>query len=117
MLRHKNARNPLQKSDAPSVPGTSEKEIARNQGPSITMDSSLERPPLARTTPTPGLGQRIEQKTWENDQLRQKLELEQRKYLYLLEEVKLVVESLQHALLNLHEFSSTDFGDWFDGGK
>jgi hypothetical protein len=103
ILRHKKAMNPLvQKSGVSLVSGTTEKEISQNQGPSIT-NSGLGKPHNARTTRIPGLGQRIERKTWENDQLRQRLELEQRKYLYILGEVQLVVESLQRVLLDLHE--------------
>lgn len=56
--------------------------------------------------PTSNLAQMIEQRTWENEQLRKELVYQQRKHgisMYLLEEVKLVVESLQRALTNFEQ--------------
>ena len=48
----------------------------------------------------------IEQRTWENEQLRKELVYQRRKHgasVYLLEEVKLAVESLQKALVNFQQ--------------
>ena len=65
-----------------------------------------EIPPVARKIPQPNLSQMIEQRTWENEQLRKELIYQQRKHglsVYLLEEVKLVVDSLQKALQNFEQ--------------
>ena len=51
----------------------------------------------------------MEQKTWENAQLRNELKYHQRKHgasMYLLQEVKLVVESLQKALVNFQKLNT-----------
>ena len=62
--------------------------------------------PAARKITSPNLSQMIEQRTWENDQLRKELIYQQRKHgisVYLLEEVRLVVDSLQKALQNFQQ--------------
>jgi hypothetical protein len=63
----------------------------------------------AKKMPTPSLSQLIEQRTWENGQLRQELAYQQRKHsasMYLLEEVRLVVASLQQALDNFQRLNA-----------
>ena len=70
------------------------------------VEAASDIPPAARKIPQPNLSQMIEQRTWENDQLRKELIYQQRKHglsVYLLEEVKLVVDSLQKALQNFQQ--------------
>jgi hypothetical protein len=58
--------------------------------------------------PAPRLSQTIEQRTWENGQLRNELAYHQRKHaasVYLLEEVRVVVESLHQALANFQRLN------------
>ena len=58
--------------------------------------------------PAPRLSQMIEQRTWENGQLRNELAHHQRKHaasVYLLEEVRVVVESLHQALANFQRLN------------
>ena len=74
----------------------------------------------AKKWPTPSLTQIIEQKTWENGQLRQELAYQQRKHgasMYLLGEVRLVVESLQHALHNFQKLNTESEDDVEELGK
>lgn len=62
----------------------------------------------AKRIRSPDLSQIVEQKTWENNQLRQELEYQKRKHsasLYLLEEVKPVVQSLRQALINFERLN------------
>ena len=81
---------PITLQDAPDVSNSSVSQ----------MNSSSARG-ISNKIPTSSLPQIIEQRTWENEQLRQELLHQQRKHaigMYLLEEVKLAVESLQKAL-------------------
>jgi len=93
----------LPPNDMPPVPTAIDLQIAEHQGSTIAIEATQERMQAAKLMPTPNLTQIIEYKTWENGQLRQELAYSQRKHgasMYLLEEVKLVVESLQQALVN-----------------
>jgi hypothetical protein len=70
------------------------------------VEEAPEHLPAARKIPQPNLSQMIEQRTWENDQLRKELKYLQRKHglsVYLLEEVKLVVNSLEKAIRNFEQ--------------
>ena len=63
-------------------------------------------PQVAKKISTPNISQMIERRTCENEQLRKELNYQQKKHgmsMYLLEEVKLVVESLQKALENFQQ--------------
>jgi hypothetical protein len=81
-------------------------EIARNPRSPVATEAAQEGMQAAKRTPTPSLTQIVEQKTWENGQLRQDLERKHSASLYLLEEVKLVVESLQQAILNFQRLNT-----------
>jgi hypothetical protein len=63
----------------------------------------------SKKMPIPNLEQMIEQRTWENGLLRQELTYQQRKHgasMYLLEEVRLAVQSLQEAMVNFQSLSA-----------
>jgi hypothetical protein len=79
-------------------------------------DHIYEAPPIANDTtslpqatkrlPASSLAQMVEQRTWENEQLRKELIYQRRKHgisMYLLDEVRLIVESLQKALENFQK--------------
>ena len=103
----------VQSPDGPPAPTAVDAEIARNQGSSVAIEATQEKMQAAKKLPTPSLSQIIEQRTWENGRLRQELAYQQKKYgasMYLLEEVKLVVASLQQALVNFQTLS-TEFED------
>ena len=64
--------------------------------------------------PTPDISIIQQQREWENAQLRQELQYQRRKHgasMYLLEEVRLVVESLQEALMNFQKLNSEFEGE------
>ena len=70
------------------------------EGP-VNIDNASGTRETAKKISTSNLAQMIEQRTWENEQLRKELVYQQRKHgasVCLLEEVKLAVESLQNAL-------------------
>jgi len=120
MLRHRKPKIRLvPKFDTPPALTAVDTEIARNQGSSVAIEATPERMQAAKKMPTPSLTHIIEQKTWENGQLHQELAYQQRKHgasMYLLEEVRLVVGSLQQALLNFQKLN-TEFEDDTDGGR
>jgi hypothetical protein len=94
--------------DAPSAPTAIDVVIGSHQGSTVAMDATQERMQAAKKMPTPSLSQMIEQRTWENGQLRQELAYQQRKHgasMYLLQEAKLVVDSLQQALANFQRLN------------
>jgi hypothetical protein len=67
----------------------------------------------AKKMPAPNISIIEQQRVWENAQLRKELEYQRRKHgasMYLLEEVKLVVEALQQALVNFQKLN-TEFED------
>lgn len=108
MLKHKrtNIRPLPTPSDAPPKPTAVDAEIARNGGSSLAIEATKERSQASKNITTPSLSQIIEQRTWENGQLRQELLYEQRRHgasMYLLEEVKMAVKSLQQALINFQQ--------------
>jgi hypothetical protein len=108
MLKHKrtNIRPLPAPSDAPPTPTAVDAEIARNGGSSVAIEATKERSQAFKNNPTPSLSQIIEQRTWENGQLRQELLYQQRRHgasMYLLEEVKMAAKSLQQALINFQQ--------------
>jgi hypothetical protein len=71
--------------------------------------STPQRTATAKRMPAPDISIMMEQRTWENAQLRKELEYQRRKHgasMYLLEEVKLVVHSLQQALINFQKLNT-----------
>jgi hypothetical protein len=113
MLRHiKTHPKPLRRDGPPELTAL-DKAIADRHGSSIAIEATRERIEATKAMPTPSLSKIIEQRTWENGQLRQELAHHQRKYgasLYLLEEVKRAVDSLQQALINFQRLN-TELGD------
>jgi hypothetical protein len=96
-------------SDRPPTPTTANAEISRNQGSPVAIEAANENLQAPKRMPSPSLSQMIEQRTWENGQLRQELMYQQRKHgasMYFLEEVKLAVESLQQALVNFQKLNT-----------
>ncbi|KAF2803675.1 uncharacterized protein BDZ99DRAFT_547025 [Mytilinidion resinicola] len=98
MLKNKRTKHRLLlSSDRPPALTAIDTEIDRNQGSSVAIEATQAKMQAAKKMPTPSLSQLIEQRTWENGQLRQELAYQQRKHsasMYLLEEVRLVVASL-----------------------
>ena len=79
---------------------------AHDPGSPARVNGTMETPQVAKKISTPNISQIIEQRTWENEQLRKELIYQQRKNgvsMYLLEEVKLVVKSLRKALENFQQ--------------
>jgi hypothetical protein len=94
-------------------------KIAQNHGYSAVVEPNPERIQAAKKMPAPSLTHLIEQKTWENEQLRQELAYQQRKNgpsMYLLEEVRLVVASLQQAISNV-QAQNDELEDDANGGR
>ena len=60
----------------------------------------------AKKIPTFNLTQMIKQKTWKNDELRQKLQREHGASIYLIEKIRLIVESLEQILLKFQKLST-----------
>ncbi|KAI3573899.1 hypothetical protein IWW34DRAFT_634132 [Fusarium oxysporum f. sp. albedinis] len=114
MLRHKRTHiKLLQSRDEPPEPTPIDVEIAQHQGASVAIDATQERLQATKNLPTPSLSKIIEQRTWENGRLRQELAYQQRKNgasIYLLEEVKNIIYSLQQALLSFQKLSR-ELGD------
>lgn len=86
-------------------------ESRRTLRPSTTAQTLQQ---AARKAPRPSLSQMIEQKTWENDQLRQELEHEQARYrashrarMYIGSEVRQVLESLKQSLANFEDMQKS----------
>ena len=105
MLRHKRAKLRLQ----PSSIGAPIPDTIETGGLSdpVRIEQATEVRQAAKKIPNSGLSQMIEQRTWENEQLRKELVYQQRKHgasVYLMEEVKLAVESLQKALVNFQQY-------------
>jgi hypothetical protein len=110
MLRPKRTKGPFQPSitHIPLAPTAAEAEIASRSGSTVADEAALESTQDAKKISAPRLSQMMEQRTWENEQLRQKLAYHQRKHavsMYLLEEVGVVVESLQQALANFQRLN------------
>ncbi|KAF9730170.1 hypothetical protein PMIN04_012731 [Paraphaeosphaeria minitans] len=110
MLRPKRTKGPFRPSitHIPLAPTAAEAEIASRSGSTVADEAALESTQVAKKIPAPRLSQMIEQRTWENGQLRQELAYHQRKHaasMYLLEEVRVVVESLQQALANFQRLN------------
>lgn len=99
----------IQSVDAPPTPKPIDIQIAENNGSTVAIEATEKRMQDAKKMATPSLIHIIEQKTWENGQLRQELAYQQRKHaacMYLVEEVKLIVETLQKAPMNFQLLSA-----------
>jgi hypothetical protein len=85
-------------------------EISRNEGTSVAIEATSESLPAPRIAQTPSLFEMIEQRNKENDRLRHKLAYQRTKQggeLHLLEEVRLVIQNLQQALIEYHKLQSS----------
>jgi hypothetical protein len=119
MLRRKRTKGPFRPSitHIPLVPTAAEAEMASCGGSTVADEAVLESTQATKKMPAPRLSQMIEQRRWENGQLRNELAYHQRKHaasVYLLEEVRVVVESLHQALANfqrLNEDTEDVFAD------
>ena len=101
MLRHKRTKFRLLPDSFNKSGSTAHAQEAQQR-----IEEASEISPVARKIPQPTLSQMIEQRTWENEQLRKELIYQQMKHglsVYLLEEVRLVVDSLQKALQNFQQ--------------
>ena len=110
MLRRKRTKGPFRPSitHIPLAPTAAEAEMASCSGSTVADEAALESTQAAKKIPAPRLSQMIEQRTWENGQLRNELAYHQRKHaasVYLLEEVRVVVESLHQALANFQRLN------------
>jgi len=79
---------------------------AHDQESLAAIKETISLPQAANKLPANSLSQMIEQRTWENEQLRKELIYQQKKHgisMYLLDEVRIVVESLQKALENFQQ--------------
>jgi hypothetical protein len=119
MLHIKGTKGPFRLSitHIPLASTAVDAEIASHNGLTAADEATQERAQAAKKLPAPRLSQMVEQRTWENGQLRQELAYHQRKHaasMYLLEEVKVVVESLQVALVGFQKLSM-DIEDGIDG--
>ena len=95
--------------DTPPAPAAIDAKIASLGGSTVAIDATQHRLQAAKKMPTPSLSQIVEQKTWENGRLRRELAFHQSKQaaaLYLLEEVRLVEESLRQALANFERLDA-----------
>ena len=73
-----------------------------------------QKPHLAKLALTPSLTQMIEQRTWENGQLRLELRRQWQKYrasMYVVAEARLVVENLQQAIANFQKLHAEVEGE------
>jgi hypothetical protein len=90
-------------------PEASWRANTRKQSSHMAIESVLGRTETAKKMPAPDMSIIMEQRTWENAQLRKELAYQQRKHgasMYLLEEVKLVMETLQQALVNFQKLNT-----------
>ena len=111
MLRPKRTKGPFRPSitHIPLAPTATDAEVASRSGSTVAHEAAQERTQAAKKIPAPRLSQMVEQRTWENEQLRQELAYHQRKHaasVYLLEEVRLVAESLQQALASFQKLNA-----------
>jgi hypothetical protein len=84
-------------------------QSTRKQGTHPASDPPSRRIESAKKMPTPDISIIQQQREWENTQLRKELQYQRRKHgasMYLLEEVRLVVKSLQEALVNFEKLNS-----------
>jgi hypothetical protein len=110
MLRRKRTKGPFWPSitHIALVPTATEAEMASCSGSTVEDEAALESTQATKKMPAPRLSQMIEQRTWENGQLRNELAYHQRKHaasVYLLEEVRVAVESLHQALANFQRLN------------
>ncbi|KIV98393.1 uncharacterized protein PV09_09776 [Verruconis gallopava] len=97
---------PLVNTDVPSKNNVDQATRKQGTHPAIDPRSRIES---AKKMPTPDISIIQQQREWENTQLRNELQYQRRKHgasMYLLEEVRLVVKSLQEALVNFEKLNS-----------
>jgi hypothetical protein len=90
-------------------PKTNFTQTIRKQGAHAVSDPPTKRIETAKKMPTPDISIIQQQREWENAQLRKELQYQRRQHgasMYLLEEVRLVVASLQEALENFQKLNS-----------
>jgi hypothetical protein len=108
MLSYKKHKNrPIANTDIP--PKTNVTQATRKQSAHPASDPPSRRIETAKKMPTPDISIIQQQREWENAQLRKELQYQRRKHgasMYLLEEVRLVVASLQEALINFQKLNS-----------
>jgi hypothetical protein len=98
---------PIANTDIP--PKNNVNQAPRKQGTYPASDPPSRRIESAKKMPTPDISIIQQQREWENTQLRKELQYQRRKHgasMYLLEEVRLVVKSLQEALVNFEKLNS-----------
>jgi hypothetical protein len=108
MFRHKKSKarpeiRIVQSTETPPAPKALDTRIAASQGRTVEVDATQTDKKATKAMITPSLVHIIEQKTWENGRLRQELAYEQKKNgasKYLMEEIGLVVKSLEQARNN-----------------
>lgn len=105
MLRHK--RTKIFQEHSPS-----NRSSLNNAVNTETLRNTDKKADGSKKMPRPNFSQLIEQKTWENDQLRRELEQERERYrasyrarMYIAAEAGRVVESLQQALRNFEQLN------------
>jgi hypothetical protein len=90
-------------SDRPHVPTPIDAEISRNKGTTVAIEATSENMQASKTAYTPSLSEIIDQRTRENGRLREELMNKQGKLgasVDLFEELRMIVEKLQQALIN-----------------
>ena len=100
-------------------PSVNVSQATRQQVSHIGVESTIGRSEPAKKMPTPDISIIEQQRAWENTQLNMELRYQRRKHgasMYLLEEVRLVVKTLQEALVNFQklsaEFEDEDAETW-----
>lgn len=101
-------------SDRPPAPTPIDAEIARNNGTSVAIEATSENMQASKTAYTPSLSEIIDQRTRENGRLRQELDHKQSKLgasVDLLEELRMIVERLQQAIINYQMRTTLQIGE------
>ncbi|KAH8722827.1 hypothetical protein GQ44DRAFT_774615 [Phaeosphaeriaceae sp. PMI808] len=104
---NKHKIRPITNTDIP--PKNNATQATRRQAAHPANDPPSRRIEAAKKMPTPDISIIQQQREWENAQLRKELQYQRRKHgasMYLLEEVRLVIDSLQEALLNFQKLNS-----------
>ncbi|KAE9969416.1 hypothetical protein EG328_006864 [Venturia inaequalis] len=98
---------PIANTDMP--PKNNVNQAPRKQGTHPASDPPSRRIESAKKMPTLDISIIQQQREWENTQLSKELQYQRRKHgasMYLLEEVRLVVKTLQEALVNFEKLNS-----------
>ena len=91
------------------MPTAADTEVPDKQGSPVAIEAANENLQPPKRMPSSSLSQMIEQRIWENGQLRQELMYQQRKNgasMYFVEEVRLAIGSLQKALANFQKLNT-----------